>query len=245
MIDNKDIIIKLAKKYNNPLYFENDPVIFGRFFFKKYNKREATLQDVEIASLLCSHLAWGKRDLIVRDCTRLLNHMDWKPYDYIRRGLYRQDDVSIHRTIKWSDIAKICYNLKEYYHNNNSLEKLSVDDIREKIIGSKRDLNASNKKIHMFRRWMVRNDNIIDYGIWKNIKPADLIIPLDIHVHRSSIELKITSRKSVNLITAIEITNFLKSIFPNDPLLGDFSLFAYAAHIGKKNVNFEKEFLNL
>jgi uncharacterized protein (TIGR02757 family) len=190
-------------------------------------------------------MAWGKRDLIVRDCSRLLNHMNWKPYDYIRKGDFKRDNSSIHRTIKWIDIAKICKNLQEFYLNYNSLEDLTVDEIREKIIGSKRDLKAANKKIHMFRRWMVRDDNIVDFGIWKKIKPDELIIPLDIHVHRSSLELQITNRKSINLTTALEITKYLKSIFPKDPLLGDFALFAYAAYIGKKNVNFEKEYLNL
>ena len=76
---------------------------------------------------------------------------------------------------------------------------------------------------------MVRNDNIVDLGLWKNTNPADLIIPLDVHVHRAALELGITARKSADIVTATEITNYLKSIFPNDPCKGDFALFASAA----------------
>ena len=81
----------------------------------------------------------------------------------------------------------------------------------------------------MFRRWMVRDDSKVDLGIWKRIAPADLIIPLDVHVHRSALLLNITSRRSADIITAQEITDYLKVIFPNDPCKGDFALFAYSA----------------
>ena len=76
---------------------------------------------------------------------------------------------------------------------------------------------------------MVRNDGIVDLGIWKNISPSELIIPLDVHVHRSSLLLGITERKSADIKTAEEITEFLNQLFPGDPCKGDFALFAYAA----------------
>jgi uncharacterized protein (TIGR02757 family) len=81
----------------------------------------------------------------------------------------------------------------------------------------------------MLRRWLVRNDNKVDLGIWKNISASGLIIPLDVHVHRSALELEITKRKSADIRTAVEITDFLIKVFPDDPCLGDFALFAYAA----------------
>ena len=97
------------------------------------------------------------------------------------------------------------------------------------VYGQKSDLKAANKKIHMFRRWMVRNDGIVDLGIWKSISPAELIIPLDVHVHRSAINMGITERKGSDITTALQITDFLKKVFPSDPCKGDFALFAYAA----------------
>lgn len=191
--------------------------------------REYTLQDVEIAAVIAAHLAWGRRDMIVRDCKRAFDEMGWEPYRYVMAGSYRADDSSLHRTIKWSEFAAICGRLKELYSKDRSLEALSPDEFRVQVYGQKSDPKAANKKIHMLRRWMVRNDGIVDLGLWKSITPQELVIPLDVHVHRSSLNLGVTSRNSADITTALEITEFLKEAFPGDPCKGDFALFAYAA----------------
>ncbi len=194
-----------------------------------YKSYVPSMQDVEIAGIIAAHLAWGRRDMIIRDCKRAFDEMGWRPYDYVMAGRYRDDDASLHRTIKWSEFARICSNLREYFSKNETLETIDADHIRVDIFGQKSNPKAANKKIHMFRRWMVRNDGVVDLGLWKNTSPATLTIPLDVHVHRSAINLGITSRKSADLTTATEITDFLKKIFPDDPCKGDFALFAYAA----------------
>lgn len=187
------------------------------------------LQDVEIAGMIAAHLAWGRRDMIVRDCIRAFNEMKWQPFNYVMKGRYKNDDASLHRTIKWSEFAGICSNMRKYYEKNESVEVLTVDQIRVRIYGQESNPKMANKKIHMFRRWMTRNDNIVDLGLWKKTSPTDLIIPLDTHVHNSAIKLGITTRKSADFATAKEITDYLKTLFPKDPCLGDFALFAYAA----------------
>lgn len=219
----------LAKEYNSPEYFITDPISIPKHFFLLYKNGEATLQDIEISAVIAAHLAWGRREMIVRDCRRAMDEMRWNPYSYVMNGEYRREDKSLHRTIKWSEFALICERLKDFYSKEKSLESLSPDEIRERIYGKKSDKNAANKKIHMLRRWLVRNDNKVDLGIWKNIPASGLIIPLDVHVHRSALELEITKRKSADIRTAVEITDFLTKVFPDDPCLGDFALFAYAA----------------
>ena len=218
---------ELAKRYNDNHFFECDPIIFPKHFHKLYKEGEATLQDIEIAGLFASHLAWGRRDMIVRDCKRLFDEMSWEPYKYIMAGNFRDDPTSLHRTIKWSEIAQICSALNQFYSNNTTLEVLSVEEIRENIFGRKRDLNAANKKIHLFRRWMVRDDNIVDIGVWKRVKPSELIIPLDVHVHRNALNCGITKRKNADYKAAKEITDYFANIFPSDPCKGDFCLFGY------------------
>ena len=84
----------------------------------------------------------------------------------------------------------------------------------------------------MMRRWMVRDDGKVDLGVWKSIDKRDLIIPLDVHVHRSALNLGLTNRNSTDFKTAREITDFLLDVFPSDPLLGDFALFG--SSISKK-----------
>ena len=82
---------------------------------------------------------------------------------------------------------------------------------------------SSCKRWFLFLRWMVRRDSV-DCGGWDFIKPSALIVPLDVHLHRASLRLKLTNRKSVNLRTAIEITNALRTFDPLDPVRYDFSL---------------------
>ncbi len=241
-----ETIRQLAYQYNNEEYFSGDPIIFPKHFARlmlgrsgieglggndELSGRKYTLKDVEIAAVIAAHLAWGRRDMIVRDCKRAFDEMNWDPYNYVMSGLYRCEDASLHRTIKWSEFAAICGRLKDFYSTFESLETLSPDEIRVKIYGQKSDPKAANKKIHMMRRWMVRNDGIVDLGLWKNTSPASLVIPLDVHVHRSSRNLGITSRNSADITTALEITRFLSEVFPGDPCMGDFALFAYAASL--------------
>ncbi len=115
-----------AERYNNPRYFTEDPIAFPRRFAQMMTATQPTLgfeggewrpslQDVEIAAVFAAHFAWGRRATIVRDCSRLFDEMLWRPYDYVMAGDYRDDDTSIHRTVKWSEVAAICARLREFY----------------------------------------------------------------------------------------------------------------------------------
>ena len=219
----KEQLTKWAEIYNDPAYFLEDPIIFPR----EFASLGSSLQDIEIASVFTSHLAWGRRSMIVKDCKKLFDYMEWKPLDYVMSGAYRDDDTSIHRTIKWSEIAQICCRLKRIYTNTPSLESLSVQDIRTMVFGQKNDPKAANKKINLMRRWLVRRDGKVDLGLWRESDPATLVIPLDVHVYDQASALGLTSRKAKDSLTAEEITNEFKQIWPEDPLLGDFALFGY------------------
>lgn len=223
----KEMLIGWAEKYNDPVYFQEDPIIFPKEFAQRMGKGEASLADVEIAAILASHLAWGRRAMIVRDCHRMFDEMCWRPFDYVMNGEYRSEDVSLHRTIKWSEFAGICGRLRTTYSKAESLEGFSDEDFRIKVFGQKEDKKAPNKKICMMRRWMVRDDGKVDLGLWKNTDKKDLILPLDVHVYGQATALGLTSRKAKDIATAREITDAFKEIFPDDPCLGDFALFGY------------------
>ena len=220
-------LVGWAEKYNDPVWFREDPIAFPRRFTELYRRGEASLQDVETAGIFAAHFAWGRRAMIVRDCTRLFDEMGWKPYDYVMRGSWRSDPVSIHRTVKWSEVAQICARLKDFYEGSPSLESLSVEEVRCRIFGQKPDLRAPNKKINMMRRWFVRDDGKVDLGIWKDSSPAELLIPLDVHVHEEALAIGLTARRQSDVATVREITDAFKEIFPGDPCKGDFALFGY------------------
>lgn len=216
-----------ADTYNDPVWFERDPIAFPRRFAKLMKDGKACLQDIEIAGLLAAHLAWGRREMIVRDSERLFDEMGWNPYGYVMDGNWKSDPVSLHRTVKWSEIAAICARMKKIYLQIPSIEKLTINEIRCDIFGSSPDPDAANKKINMFRRWMVRDDGKVDLGLWHSTPKTDLLIPLDVHVHRSALMLGLTERKSANSRTVEEITDKFRDIFPEDPCKGDFALFGY------------------
>lgn len=223
----KEQLIGWADKYNNPLYFQEDPIIFPTRFTDLYRRGLCSLKDVEVSAVFAAHFAWGRRAMIVRDCTRLFEHMDWRPYDYVMKGVWRDDNASIHRTVKWSETAAICSRLRDIYNIRESLESLNIQEIRRTVYGQKEDLKAPNKKINMMRRWMVRDDGKVDLGLWKNTSPDELLIPLDVHVYDEATALGLTSRKQKDLRTVEEITDTFREIFPGDPCKGDFALFGY------------------
>lgn len=212
-----------ADKYNDLQYFQEDPIAFPRHFAEK----GAALQDVEVAAVFAAHFAWGRRAMIVRDTERLMDEMQWHPYEYVMNGVWRDDDTSAHRTIKWKEVAAICGRLKEVYSERESLESLSVAEIRTRVYGQKPDAKAPNKKINMMRRWMVRRDGKVDLGLWKNSDPAQLIIPLDVHVYEEASALGLISRRAKDIGSAEEITDAFREIWPDDPCRGDFALFGY------------------
>jgi len=212
-----------AVTYNDPVYFVEDPIAFPREFMR----RGASLRDMEIAAIFAAHFAWGRRSMIVRDLERFFDFLEWKPEDYVLSGDWRDDPVSVHRTIKWSETARICANLKACYDKHESLEELSEEHIRTEIFGQKPDHKAPNKKINMMRRWLVRRDGKVDLGIWKHSDPSDLVIPLDVHVYEEAAALGLTARKARDRVTAQEITDCFRELFPGDPCLGDFALFGY------------------
>ena len=220
-------LIGWAEEYNDPKYFQEDPIIFPTRFARAYEAGQASLADVEISALLSAHLAWGRRAMIVRDCDRMFEEMAWRPYDYVMNGEYRDENASLHRTIKWSEFAGICSRLRDIYSGCSSLEGLSDMDFRCRIFGQKEDRKAPNKKISMMRRWLVRDDGKVDLGVWKESSPQNLILPLDVHVYEQASALGLTSRRQKDIVTAREITDAFREIWPEDPCKGDFALFGY------------------
>ena len=219
----RELLLEWAEIYNDRKYFETDPISFPRKFFES----GAPLQDIEVAAVFSAHFAWGRREMIVRDCARLFDHMCWKPYDYVMAGDWRDDGTSIHRTVKWREIAAIWSRLQGVHERQSALEGLSDEQFRIGIFGQKSDLKAPNKKINMLRRWMVRDDGKVDLGVWKNTDKASLLIPLDVHVYDEAVALGITSRKQKDMTTVKEITGVFDELFPGDPCKGDFALFGY------------------
>ncbi len=80
----------------------------------------------------------------------------------------------------------------------------------------------------MALRWLVRRDGIVDLGMWRSLSPAQLFIPVDVHVGDTARSLGLITRKANDRRTAVEITCRMREICPDDPVLLDFALFGIA-----------------
>lgn len=93
------------------------------------------------------------------------------------------------------------------------------------------DSRSACKRVCMFLRWMVRSGSPVDLGLWSSfIDRRSLIMPLDTHVLSQSRRLGLLQSKTSSMHTAIQLTQTLAQIFPDDPLRGDFALFGYGVN---------------
>lgn len=220
-----------ADKYNTIHFIANDPVQFP------HRKRNNCKQDIEISGFITAYLSFGNRKQIIKACDIVDNLMGESPYKYVMDQKWKKDFDSenlhsFYRMINYKQMNAVFNKLYHMYNSFESMEDCLLSEYEgspfERIcrafeISSK----SPQKKINMFLRWMIRQDGIVDLGIWKNFSPTDLIIPLDTHVCRIAYLLGLTQNKSYSLSAAKTITTELKKVFPTDPCKGDFALFGY------------------
>lgn len=243
MNELKLLLDEKVKKYNCKDFIKNDPVQFVHAFH--------TQKDIETAALLASVIAWGNRTMIIRSGTKMLfNIMNGSPYDYVMSGKWSQLDANanIHRTFFVRDFIYLCRGLQHIYTHHDTMEHLFADtDTWQGITRLRHELAAANsgvttkhisnptkcsgkpasacKRLHMMLRWLCRRDNIVDVGVWRNISPSQLMMPLDVHVARVGRLLGLITRKQNDRATVEQLTAKLSEFCPDDPVKYDFALF--------------------
>lgn len=239
-----DLLETEARRINSPDFIDKDPVQFPRRFDR--------LQDIEIVSFLAATLAWGNRKMICRDIEKMLGLMDNQPYSYMMDKGYEDLDptLNIHRTFFASDLQHFLRGLRSIYKKYGSLDSFSLfHNVGEdaypswrlvellNMVLEKENGNADSrcfplnlqqsalKRVNMALRWLVRNDGIVDMGVWSSVDKSKLFIPLDVHVGNVSRELGLLKRKSNDRKSVEELTGVLRQINPADPVLFDYALF--------------------
>lgn len=233
--------------YNQPAFIKDDPVCIPHLFSKK--------QDIEIAGFFAAIFSWGNRTTIINKSRELLLLMDNAPHDFCLHHTDNDLKKLLsfkHRTFNATDLLYFIDFFKMHYSKHTSLEQAFIRELGKKdttieagLIGfynyffsladvpqrtrkhiSSPEKNASCKRINMYLRWMVRNDDKgVDFGLWKNISPSQLICPLDVHVGRVATRLGILKRKIPDWQAALELTSFLRTLDKDDPVKYDFALF--------------------
>ncbi len=245
--DLRDLLDREAARINNPEFALGDPVQFPRRFERQ--------EDVEIASLLCSSIAWGNRKMICSNCEKMLALMDNQPYAYMMdRGYEELPDMNIHRTFFARDLRAFLRGLRAVYSRHANLDAFAasiragesetpswalVEALNAILREENRDHPEANlsrclpqnlattalKRVNMALRWLVRDDGIVDLGLWRSIKPSQLYIPLDVHVGDTARELGLLTRRADDRRSTVELTAALRRFNPADPVLYDYALF--------------------
>jgi uncharacterized protein (TIGR02757 family) len=79
------------------------------------------------------------------------------------------------------------------------------------------------KRLLLYLRWMVRREEP-DLGLWTEIPPSALLIPVDTHIENMARSIGLTRRRSRNWRMTEEITARLRAVDPGDPVKYDFAL---------------------
>ena len=243
--DIRELLDTEAARINRPEFIGNDPVQFPRRFSR--------LQDIEIAAFLSAIIAWGRRTMICRDAERMLALMDNEPYKYVMDKGYEDLDPSlnIHRTFFARHLQYFLRGLRRIYSSYGSLDafaaQLNVGDAEapswklveemEKVMREENDgdncsqclpVNLDStalKRINMALRWLVRDDGIVDIGVWKSIDKSKLYIPLDVHVGNTARYLGLLQRRANDRKSVDQLTAALRTLRPEDPVFYDYALF--------------------
>lgn len=232
-----------VEQYNQPAFIKDDPISIPHCFSRR--------QDVEIAAFFAAIFAWGNRTTIINKSKELMQMMDMQPYNFcLNQDLKRLKKLLDfkHRTFNATDLIYFVEFLQYHYRHYKSLETAFTkwgDTVEQMLAGfhhyffsledvpprTKKHIATPQKKsnckrLNMFLRWMVRNDDKgVDFGIWKNIKPSQLICPVDVHVARVAKRFNLLHRKQTDWNAAVELTKQLKKLDANDPVKYDFALF--------------------
>ena len=232
-----DIIARLkwaADKYECPSFIEGDPI--------RLPHRYGNARDIEVSAFISAWMAYGSRKVFLEVLERLHRIMDGAggPYRFVVSGSWRslKNEGCLYRFYKWADFIALCRRLADVYSRFESLEELFVpgeplDNGVVRLCSEFEGVNgipvagstSANKRLYMFLRWMVRKGSPVDFGIWNRVSPAQLLVPVDTHVYTVARSLGLTSRRSADLKTSIEITGKMAEIWPEDPARGDFALY--------------------
>lgn len=245
-----------ASRINSTAFIAADPVQFPR--------RYSRLRDIEITSLLAAIIAWGNRTMICRDIERLLGWMEHEPALYLQEQGYEDfpDEQNIHRTFFGRHFKYFMRGLNAIYSRYDSLDSFcSASGVPQsetpswELVGAmQRIMSDANggavcpqclpvnldktalKRINMALRWLVRDDGIVDMGVWKSIPRSKLYIPLDVHVGNTARSLGLVDRKANDRKTVTDLTAALRTLRPEDPVFFDYALFGIGIEAKKATV---------
>ena len=209
----------------------------------------ASPQDREITALAGACFAYGSVKQILKTLDAVFTPLKNNPRGFVLTAtaarLHRLYAGFKYRFTTEEELCAFWLSVKRIIQKYGSLEEcfLVYDNPREETVlpalrafarelrcGGKiktlvpdPDKSSALKRMNLFLRWMVRQDEV-DPGGWTRVSPARLIVPVDVHMHRIALHLGLTKRQCADMTTALEITRAFKKFSLHDPVKYDFSL---------------------
>ena len=240
----KSFLDEKVKQYNTPEFIESDPIQIPHLFTLK--------EDIEIAGFLAATIAWGNRKMIIKNAHRMMELLGNSPYDFVinhEEHHLEQLEGFVHRTFNSIDFIYFIKALQHIYTNHSGLESIfntyaTSESLQPAIHELKKIFfeiphptrttkhvsdpfkGSAAKKINMWLRWMIRNDNAgVDFGLWKDIPTSILSCPLDVHSGNVARKLGLLTRKQNDAKAVLELDTNLRLLDLHDPVKYDFALF--------------------
>jgi uncharacterized protein (TIGR02757 family) len=247
----KDFLDSKAERYNQSSFIKDDPICIPHLFTKKQdieiagffaatfawgnrttiiNKSKELMQLMEMQphEFCLNHDLKGLKRLTgfkhrTFNTTDLLYFVEFLKYHYSRHesleaAFLNNVSKDFYNEKGFIEAALICF-----HHYFFSMEHVPA---RTKKHIATPEKKSNCKRLNMFLRWMVRKDEKgVDFGIWNYIKPSQLICPIDVHVARVAKHVGLLQRKQIDWRAALELTEYLRTLDPLDPVKYDFALF--------------------
>ena len=238
----------LYERYNRPEYIDPDPLAIVR--------RYAEPGEREIVALLAASLSLGRVDLILRAIEELLRRLPNPVTDLVTLSNTEIEERCrgySYRFFGERHLLNLLIGLRQLLRRYGGLESAFVhsagkegvqEGLRhfvEELLGfapgptsillSRPEAGSASKRLHLFLRWMVRED-AVDPGGWRSLSASELLVPVDTHMLRVSRALGITDRKQADIRTSREITAFFRGIEAEDPVRYDFVLTRFGIRPG-------------
>jgi len=249
---DKKFLDELYSRYNDKKYIHPDPLEF----LYKYDKAS----EREVAGLIAASLAYGQVKQILKSVGYVLEKLGPKPSEFLKSAdssyIHSVFTGFKHRFTTGFEISEFLLNigsaLRKFgtlnecflsgYNQDKEILPAILNFVKEIRMGKCDCYNSlvpmptgkcAYKRLNLYLRWMIRKDNV-DCGCWEGIPPNKLIVPLDIHMHRVSVQYGFTERKQADFTTATQITESLKEFDPEDPVKYDFALTRPGIHSANK-----------
>lgn len=242
--DIRQLLDEAYEQYARPSFADHDPIQIPRSFPQR--------TDAEVIGFLTATIAWGQRKTIIANAWKLVHLMDEAPHDFVMNasaGELRRTQGFVHRTFNSVDLVHFVKGLRHVYRTYGGPEEAFLEDgtlggmneaihrfkqrffeprhqarTRKHVADPAKGSNA--KRINMYLRWMVRpNDRGVDLGLWQRIRPAQLMVPLDVHTGRVGRELGLLRRTQDDWKAVEELTAALRTFDADDPVKYDIALF--------------------